>query len=149
MAQTNLGSRLADGRGVAKNEAEAAKWLRKAAEQGFAPAQLYIGEMYLSGRGGFLQDDLQALALFRKSAATGLNEALFALGTMYQLGRGLDKNDVLAYAYLNLAAANGHDAAEKERNAIFATLKPAQVKEGQALSSSWKPGQLLPDRTKT
>ena len=38
-AQYLLGGRYAKGEGVAKDMAEAAKWYRKAAEQGFEPAQ--------------------------------------------------------------------------------------------------------------
>ena len=42
-AQINLGSRYALGQEVAKNEKEAAKWLRMAAEQGDPVAQHTLG----------------------------------------------------------------------------------------------------------
>ena len=148
-AQYNLGVMLANGKGVAQNEAEAVKWYRKAAEQGHGDAQSNLGVMYLNGDGGLLQDDLQAFAMFRKAAVIGNEYAFFNLGRMYKNGRGVARNDVLAYAYLNLAAGNGHSSAATMRDEVFSTLKPAQVKEGQSLSSNWKLGQPLPVRTTT
>ena len=39
------------GQGVVKDEEEAAKWFRKAADQGYAPAQYNLGGMYTKGNG--------------------------------------------------------------------------------------------------
>jgi len=44
-AQFSLGVVLANGQGVAKNEVEAAKWFRKAAEQGSAEAQVALRQL--------------------------------------------------------------------------------------------------------
>ena len=41
----------ANGRGVPKDEAEAVKWYRKAADQGDAKAQVELGECYMCGFG--------------------------------------------------------------------------------------------------
>ena len=40
-----------NGYGVPENDAEAVKWYRKAAEQGFAQAQYNLGVMYYFGEG--------------------------------------------------------------------------------------------------
>jgi len=40
-----------DGRGVLRDYAEAAKWTRKAAEQGYAFAEMSLAAMYVEGRG--------------------------------------------------------------------------------------------------
>jgi len=45
-----------NGRGVVKDDKEAVKWYRLAAEQGNADVQSYLGVMYDNGR-GVLQDD--------------------------------------------------------------------------------------------
>ena len=50
-AQYNLGSMYADGRGVPKDEAEAARWYRLAADQGDASAQFMLAGMYALGQG--------------------------------------------------------------------------------------------------
>ena len=57
----------AAGRGVARNEAEAALWYREAVEQGNVAAQNNLGAMYQTGQGVPL-DDAQALAWYRKAA---------------------------------------------------------------------------------
>ncbi len=46
-----MGVMLANGLGTAKNEAEALKWYRKAAEQGHVNAQRSLGFMLANGRG--------------------------------------------------------------------------------------------------
>ena len=50
-AQTELGERYEDGRGVVQDYAVAASWFRRAAEQGHAPGQAALGFMYARGRG--------------------------------------------------------------------------------------------------
>ncbi len=50
-AQCNLGLAHMNGRGMAKNEAEATKWYRKAAEHGYAPAQFTLGLARMNVRG--------------------------------------------------------------------------------------------------
>src|SRR5437868_1712868 len=50
-AQFLLGYYYAVGQGVAKNEAEAVKWYRKAAEQNLAAAQYNLGSCYDKGQG--------------------------------------------------------------------------------------------------
>ena len=42
-AQAMLGALYLEGKGVAKSFMSAAVWLKKAAEQGNAPAQFYLG----------------------------------------------------------------------------------------------------------
>jgi hypothetical protein len=48
-----------EGRGVPQDDAEAARWYRKAAEQGYAEAQFNLGSMYYHGY-GVPQDYVQA-----------------------------------------------------------------------------------------
>ena len=43
VAQTLLGSMYADGQGVPKDDAQAVKWYRLAADQGYAMAQVNLG----------------------------------------------------------------------------------------------------------
>ena len=48
-AQFRYAEMLRDGRGVAKNMKEAAKWTRKAADAGYAHAQCQMGLFYMNG----------------------------------------------------------------------------------------------------
>src|SRR5436189_2260502 len=50
-SQVELGLRYEQGRGVAKDQAEAVKWYRKAAEQNYAEAQNSVGVCYEKGEG--------------------------------------------------------------------------------------------------
>ncbi len=65
--QHDLGLMYRQGRGVAQDDAEAAKWYRRAAEQGHSSAQLGLGFMYSQGR-GVSQDYTNAAKWFRKAA---------------------------------------------------------------------------------
>jgi uncharacterized protein len=58
-AQGFVGFSYAQGRGVAKDLAEAVKWYRKAADQGDATAQFNLGNMYAKGL-GVPRDDVRA-----------------------------------------------------------------------------------------
>ena|SRR5947207_9050579 len=50
-SEVELGLRYDKGEGVAKDQVEAAKWFRKAAEQNLAAAQLNLGLSYVKGEG--------------------------------------------------------------------------------------------------
>ena len=77
-AQYNLGIMYAEGKGIAKDEAQAVAWFRKAAEQGYAPAQFNLGVMYAEGI-GIAKDETQAVAWSRKAAEQGYAPAQEAL----------------------------------------------------------------------
>ena len=62
------------GRGVPKNDAEAVRWYRMAAEQGDADAQLNLGYMYGTGE-GIPKDYVQAYAWYNIAAAQGNKKA--------------------------------------------------------------------------
>ena len=58
------------GRGVAHCDVEAARWFRKAADQGDAEAQCHLGDMFAEGRGE-AQNDEEAARWYRKAADQG------------------------------------------------------------------------------
>ena len=61
---------LAKGQGAAKDDAEAAKWHRRAAEQGHAGAQAALGLIYEKGQ-GVSQDLVAAMRWYGKAAKQG------------------------------------------------------------------------------
>jgi TPR repeat protein len=65
-----LGSVYEDGRGLAKDEAEAARWYRKAAERGNTYGMVALALMYDNGR-GVAKDITEALKWYRKAAKLG------------------------------------------------------------------------------
>jgi len=68
-AQVALGGRYAQGDGLTKDEAEAAKWYQLAADQGSATAQLNLGVLYEYGR-GVPKDFVQAYKWYALAART-------------------------------------------------------------------------------
>jgi len=46
VAQHNIGVLYRDGMGVEKNDTEALAWFQKSADQGYAKAQLSLGQLY-------------------------------------------------------------------------------------------------------
>ena len=81
--------------GISKDEVEAVKWFRKAAEQGHAQAQRYLGVAYANGWGAS-KDEVEAVKWTRKAAEQGHPIAQNNLGLMYDKGEGVPENDVEA-----------------------------------------------------
>ncbi len=93
--------------GVKKNEAEAFKWFKKAAEQGHAEAQLELAKSY------FEVDNMEAVKWVKKAAQQGHAEAQFNLAGCYYYGMVVEKNEAEAVKWLKKAAEQG-DAKAKE-----------------------------------
>jgi hypothetical protein len=75
-SQFTLGVLYARGQGVLQDDAEAVKWLLKAAAQGHRQAQLWVGVMYLTGL-GVDQDEVSGYAWAHLSAEKGVEEGVF------------------------------------------------------------------------
>jgi TPR repeat protein len=69
-AQEMLGAMYIAGKGVPKNDKEAVRWYRMAAEQGAANAQYVLGKMYSQGNGVSLSPE-HACAWWMVAAANG------------------------------------------------------------------------------
>jgi TPR repeat protein len=95
-----------DGLGVAKDDAQAVSWYRKAADQGFAAAQSNLGLMYLAGR-GVQHDDGVGAAWLLKAAQQGEATAQHNIGFLFDNGRGLPRDAERALAWYRKAAENG------------------------------------------
>jgi TPR repeat protein len=67
-----------NGYGVTKDDTEAVKWFRKAAEQGNATGQYNLGIMYENGY-GVTKDYSEAVKWYRKAAEQGYENAKSAL----------------------------------------------------------------------
>mmetsp|Transcript_25266 Transcript_25266/g.56817 ORF Transcript_25266/g.56817 Transcript_25266/m.56817 type:complete len:561 (+) Transcript_25266:135-1817(+) len=91
-AQYNLGVLyFSGGQGVEKDEAQAAEWLLKAAQQGDSPAMCLLGYMYEHGR-GVAQSDKEALQWTRAAAEKGSPEAQFNLTLMEPRSRAREES---------------------------------------------------------
>lgn len=105
-AQYLLSHMYAVGQGTERNEAEAAQWCRKAAEQGLVDAQFSLAVLLANGR-GVTKDPGEAAQWFRKAAEQGHLDAQYSLGKKYSLGQGVPKDPNLAALWFRRAAEGG------------------------------------------
>jgi TPR repeat protein len=128
----------AKGQGVPRNDAEAVKWYRLAADQGNAEAQLSLARMYETGR-GVPQSDTDAATWYRRAADQGEPWAQTNLGVKYARGQGVSQDYVTAYMWLVLSAAQGDRVAVQDMHAAAQYMTPAQIAEAQKRAAEWKP----------
>jgi len=96
--------------------------------------------MYHSGE-GVPKDLVKAVGLWEKAAAFGFIDAQFNLALAYHLGSGVKKNELLAYAWSNLAAEYGGSTIAKNlRNSI--TLTKDEQDLASQMFMNWQLGQV-------
>jgi len=138
------------GKGVPQDYVAAARWYRKAADQGDAKAQIKLGVMYARGwvvttTGKIIEyrnirpDHAEAARWFRKAAEQGDADAQYNLGIMYANGRGVTQDYVQAHMWYNLAAARGKSLVREFRDLLAEKMTPAQIAEAQKLAGEWRP----------
>jgi TPR repeat protein len=111
LAQYVLGAMYQLGEIVAQDDAEAAKWISRAADQGLPLAQFVLGGMYMLGQ-GVPEDAMRAYVWLSLSATQA--------------------------AQISGAPRLTRDAQEM-RDALARTMTPAQIDEAQKLAREWKP----------
>lgn len=117
-AQINLGLAYENGKGIAKDEAQAAEWFRKAAEKGDPLAQDILGYLYANGK-GVATDKEHAMVWYRKAAEQGNVNAQFNLAIAYKNGIGLAKDEAEAVRLFGKAAAQGDAEAQTVVGRIY------------------------------
>jgi TPR repeat protein len=126
------------GKGVPVDFDETMRLYRKAADQGYAIAEVQIGVWYEHSEP---QNFAEALKWYRKAADQGNASGQFNLGSLYAEGHGVPQDYVSAYMWLNLAEAqegpNAYFGGLRDKVALFMT--PAQIAEAQKLAREWKP----------
>ena len=121
-----------------EDQAAGMRWYRKAAEQGFAPAQYQLGNIYHYGN-GVEEDKVEALHWYRRGCRTrtftcqdwsktcrgavdaqelipkanaGDANAQYRLSEAYEYGKGVKLDRTKAIHWLRQAAENGHVEAQ-------------------------------------
>lgn len=90
-----------------KDDAEALRWYRTAAEAGDAHSMTRVGFMYATGK-GVLKDEAEAAPWYRKGADGGNAVAMNNLGLVYAHGRGVTKDEAEAARWYRKAADTGY-----------------------------------------
>lgn len=133
-AELNLARMYSTGHGVPRDDVEAAKWLRRAADQGRVVAQTVLAAMYIAGR-GVVKSDTEAVTWERKAADQGYAAAQSMLGSAYEEGKGAPQSDAEAARWLRLV----HGGLRCSDYAAH-LMTPAQIAQAEALAAA-KTGQ--------
>jgi localization factor PodJL len=104
--QLLLGLKYLSGSGVAANEAEAARWLSRAAQQGEPLAEYRLGTLYERGR-GVPADAKQATHWYELAARQGNRKAMHNLAVAFAEGAGEPKDSAQAALWFAKAAHLG------------------------------------------
>ena len=88
------------------NDPKLARWLIKAAEQGIAEAQYFLGEIYVN------KSPAEAVKWLRKAAEQEYYPAQSELGSCYWRGLGVEQDDDEAVKWCRKAAEQGHPVAQ-------------------------------------
>jgi len=87
------------------------RWIKRVAEYGHAEAQYELANLYDKGLG--VEKSLSLAAKwYLKSAEQGNVDAQCKVGYLYLLGQGLPRDEIEAYAYLNMASATNESIRE-------------------------------------
>lgn len=148
-----LGKLYSEGKAVAQDKEKGFSYYRDAAEKGDPEAQIQVLWSYLAGSGTPLSyqasGDWAIKVIDNKRSTRGqVAWAQSRLAILHRFGFGVDKDEVLAYAWANLAAAGLDSTETREKNAnllkeVATEMTPAEIVEAQRLSAAWSPGKEL------
>jgi len=131
------------GRGVEKDPVESVVWFRRAAEQGYARAQVHMGMAYLKGR-GVARDPTQATEWLTLAAEQNHSKAQLELGLAYFQGIGVPRDRILGLKWLTLAVQSGGIVARTNASRLMNQATPQQRTEAQTLVREWRVAHGLP-----
>jgi len=112
-AQYEIGSSFESAKGLPKNDSEALRWYRKAAENGHPQAQYWMGAFCDSGVVSDKKPE-EAARWYRKAAEQGHANAQYCLGVCFANGVGVLKNNGEAVEWFREAAEKGHPEAKNQ-----------------------------------
>jgi len=115
-----IGTFYEEGLGVAKNETEAARWWKRAADKGDLGAQIKMGNAYMFGI-GVRQDLAQGVKWYRMAAERGNPYAQYYLGEAFARGDGIPRNPQQAIQWWTKAAEQGQPDAQAELGYLYLT----------------------------
>jgi localization factor PodJL len=106
LALFEIGARYTEGRGVANNFAEAAKWYKLSADKGFALAQYRLANFLEKGT-GLAPDIKEAKRYYELAATAGNASAMHNLAVIYASGKDGAQDYAKAVEWFGKAAEHG------------------------------------------
>jgi len=141
-AHTLLGGLYAEGLGVAKDPATAAKWYARGDELGDVQATFALGVLYAEGR-GVKKDRMKAGELFEKAARSGHPLANYNLGLIFLKGDGKPQNAYRAAMHIRYAAEKGIAVAQYDLAGLYQNgsgVEPNALEAARWLSKAAEQG---------
>ena len=111
-AQIQIGRCYEYGNGVARDEAKAVEWYKKAVDQDYDEGWCCLACCYELGI-GIDRNYPKAAELYTIAAERGHPRAQNNLGSLYETGRGVEKNIKTALMWYNRAAEGGNKTAKR------------------------------------
>lgn len=145
----NLGLAYLNGEGVYKDPQKGIEYLKQSADANHYGAMSELGFAYLQGNGTVKDYGeayrwlLQAANEKTRNRWSDAHKARNAVGVLYEYGGGVDKDNVLAYAWYNIAMSGGYDKAKDNLSRIEKLLNADELREAQTISREWKPGKSI------
>lgn len=117
--------------------------LRQAAEQGDAQAQFDLAYLYYkSGTDpqitGVTRSERLAAHWYREAALQGHASAQYNMAVLHLHGHGVERDPVVAYAWLLQSSANGHEGSEELLTELDELLNARQIEEAHVRSAALK-----------
>jgi TPR repeat protein len=138
VAMNEMAVRYQKGAGAPQDNVAAIGWLTFAAQHDLPAAHVNLGACYENGI-GVRQDFDQAGRHYAAAAQANFAPGEFLLGRMIEEGKGTKANPVHAYVLYTRAAAKNHPGAAERRDALKASLKPAELAEAEQMLNAKEP----------
>jgi localization factor PodJL len=133
-AAYEIADRFAEGRGVLRNNEEAAYWLQRAAKAGLAPAEFRLGGLYEKGL-GVTKDLGKARDLYLAAAEKGNGKAMHNLAVLY--AEGVDGPPDYNKAAVWFTQAAEHGVSDSQYNLGILYARGIGVAQSNAESYKW------------
>jgi len=125
------GIQYKNGLDVLKDEKEAARYYKLAADQGHVNAQYNLGISYENGQ-GVPKDEKEAAHYYKLAADQGHVHAQYYLGVLYKNGQGVPKDEKEAARYYKLAADQGSSYAQYNLGILYKNGEDVSKDEKEA-----------------
>lgn len=117
--------------GLKRDDAAAAQWVEKAAQQGHLEAQSNIGYLYSTGL-GVTRDYDKALQWWTRAADSGFVQAQYNLALAYLQGKETAKDEAKAFVWMKKAAEQGAPPAQLNLGMMYGRGQGTPADAGQA-----------------
>ena len=138
---SKLGECFLFGKGVKEDQEKGLGFYSKAAELGYAEAEVQVGICYSEGW-AVKKDMAEAVKWFEKAARKHDFGAFYLLGNAYKNGEGVPQNFVEAYKWYILATAVGNVSSNTKPDTMQSSIAVNALRDRNNLAKQMTPEQI-------